>query len=161
MDSVRARLRLAHPGLRLAHQGQRLDDLELRLAAALRGSLQGAQHRLSRLEARLQPHSPQRLAGDLRVRIERLTTRLKHAMDGELSRLLHRLDLAQRTLQTASPLATLARGFAIVTRADGTLVTDATAVSPGEQIETRLASGRLRSRVIAVTGPRTEAGSKT
>ncbi len=161
MDSVRARLRLAHPGLRLAHQGQRLDDLELRLAAALRGSLQGAQHRLSRLEARLQPHSPQRLAGDLRVRIERLTTRLKHAMDGELSRLLHRLDLAQRTLQTASPLATLARGFAIVTRADGTLVTDAAAVTPGEQIETRLASGRLRSRVIAVTGPRTEAGSKT
>jgi len=161
MDSVRARLRLAHPGVRLAHQGQRLDDLELRLAAALRGSLQGAQHRLSGLEARLQPHSPQRLAGDLRVRIERLTTRLKHAMDGELSRLLHRLDLAQRTLQTASPLATLARGFAIVTRADGTLVTDATAVSPGEQIETRLASGRLRSRVIAVTGPRTEAGSKT
>ena len=160
-DSVRARLRLAHPGLRLAHQGQRLDDLELRLAAALRGSLQGAQHRVSRMEARLQPHSPQRLAGDLRARIEQLKSRLTYAMDGELSRLTHRLDLAHRTVQTASPLATLARGFAIVTRADGSLVTDATAVSPGEQIDTRLASGGLRSRVIAVTRPRAGSGSKT
>jgi exodeoxyribonuclease VII large subunit len=47
----------------------------------------------------------------------------------------------------AGPLATLARGFAIVTRPDGTLVRDARAVRPGEEIETRLASGFLRARV--------------
>ena len=82
-------------------------------------------------------------------------------MDGELSRLTHRLNLAHRTLQTASPLATLARGFAIVTRADGSLVTDAAAVSPGEEIDTRLASGGLRSRVIATMRPRSDSGSKT
>jgi len=160
-DSVRARLRLAHPGLRLAHQGQRLDDLELRLAAAARASLHRAQQRVSRMEARLQPHSPQRLAGDLQARIERLTSRLTHAMDSELSRLTHRLDLAHRTLQTASPLATLARGFAIVTRADGSLVTDAAAVAPGELIDTRLANGSLRSRVSAVGRPRTDSASNT
>ena len=43
--------------------------------------------------------------------------------------------------------ATLARGFAVVTRADGTLVTDARSVPPGEEIEARLAHGFLQARV--------------
>jgi exodeoxyribonuclease VII large subunit len=47
----------------------------------------------------------------------------------------------------AGPLATLARGFAIVTREDGSLVSDASTVAPGEEIEARLATGRLRARV--------------
>jgi exodeoxyribonuclease VII large subunit len=41
----------------------------------------------------------------------------------------------------------MSRGFAIVTRADGSLVTDADAVAIGDEIETRLARGRLRARV--------------
>jgi exodeoxyribonuclease VII large subunit len=52
-----------------------------------------------------------------------------------------------------SPLATLARGFAIVTRADGTLVTEAATVAPGEAIEARVARGTLTARV---TGRREE-----
>ena len=55
--------------------------------------------------------------------------------------------LAKKTLDTASPLATLARGFAIVTRPDGSLVSDASTVASGDEIEARLASGRLRARV--------------
>lgn len=151
-ESVSARLKLAHPGLRLAHQAQRLDDLQLRLSGAMRGVMNGAQHRLIETRARLLPHSPRRLTGELWSRIGGLTEQLQRAMNEECSRLAHRLELADRTLRTASPLATLARGFAIVTRADGTLLTDAATVAPGEEIETRLASGRLRSRVSDVTG---------
>ncbi len=150
LQAVTARLRLAHPGVRLAHQGQRLDDLELRLAAAMRATLQGMQHRLSRIEGRLESRSPQRLTADLRGRIERLVQRLHHAAEAQLAVRAHRLALAQRTLQTASPLATLARGFAIVTRADGALVTDAAVLAPGEEVHTRLAAGSVRSRVVAV-----------
>ena len=46
-----------------------------------------------------------------------------------------------------SPLATVRRGFAIVKRADGTVLTDAAAVAPGEEIEASLARGTLRARV--------------
>jgi exodeoxyribonuclease VII large subunit len=47
-----------------------------------------------------------------------------------------------------SPLATLSRGFAIVTRAaDGSLVTDVASLAVGDEIEARLARGRLRARV--------------
>jgi exodeoxyribonuclease VII large subunit len=59
----------------------------------------------------------------------------------------HRLNLAITTLNTASPLATLARGFAMVTRADGTIVTDSGSVAVGDEIEASLAHGKLKARV--------------
>jgi exodeoxyribonuclease VII large subunit len=46
-----------------------------------------------------------------------------------------------------SPLATLARGFAIVTTQDGALLTDADSVQRGDLIEARLARGTLTARV--------------
>jgi len=58
-----------------------------------------------------------------------------------------RLALAQRALDAVSPLATLARGFAIVKRADGTVLTDAATVAVGDEIEARLARGTLTARV--------------
>ncbi len=46
-------------------------------------------------------------------------------------------------LDAVSPLATLTRGFAIVTRADGSVLTDAAAVAIGER--SRRASRAARS----------------
>ncbi len=146
-EAVGSRLRAAHPGMRLAHQAQRLDDLEQRLAGAVGTVLHLRRNRLSEAFATLVQQSPERLVREHRLRCESLAARLDHALEGRLSRLAHRLDLAQRTLRTASPLATLARGFAIVTRADGSVITDAATVAADEQIEARLALGRVRARV--------------
>jgi len=151
--NVGARLKQAHPGIRLVHQAQRLDDLEQRFTAAAHAVLHTRRHRLNDAFTRLLQHSPERLAREYRRRHEGLDSRLRRAMSEYLSRRSHRVDLAHRTLQTASPLATLARGFAIVTRADGTLVTDARSVPAGEEIEARLASGRLRAKVTGSRDP--------
>jgi exodeoxyribonuclease VII large subunit len=149
LHAARQRLALAHPGVRLAQQQQRVDDLERRLAGALRSELHGARGRVADIFARLVRHSPDRLVRDLRVRHELLAERLRHALQECVARAQHRLRLAQRTLDTVSPLATLARGFAIVTRpADGTLVGDAAQVNVGDDIEARLDRGRLRARVL-------------
>jgi exodeoxyribonuclease VII large subunit len=65
-----------------------------------------------------------------------------------VGRLDRRLTLAARTLDAVSPLATLGRGFAVVTRtSDGALLRDAESAPPGTEIEARLARGRLRARV--------------
>ena len=49
-----------------------------------------------------------------------------------------------------SPLATLGRGFAVVSRvADGALLRDAAQVPVGKEIEARLAKGRLRAQVVS------------
>jgi exodeoxyribonuclease VII large subunit len=46
-----------------------------------------------------------------------------------------------------SPLATLSRGYAIVTDSDATVVTAAEQVAVGSTIEARLSRGRLIARV--------------
>jgi exodeoxyribonuclease VII large subunit len=147
LTAVGIRLKQADPGTRLVHQAQRLDDLEQRLAGAARGALHTCRHRLSEASSRLMQRSPELLVRECGRLAEVLRARLQHAAEQYFSRLSHRVALAGKTLDMASPLATLARGFAIVTRADGTLVTDAASVPAGEEIEARLASGRLRAKV--------------
>ena len=149
LDTALQRLSLAHPGVRLAQQQQRLDDLEQRISHALRSELHHKRGRLADVFARLVRHSPDRLVRDLRVRHELFAGRLQHAWLASIARAEHRLGLAQRTLHTVSPLATLARGFAIITRpADGALIADASRVNIGDEIEARLDRGRLRARVL-------------
>ena len=151
--NIGTRLKQAHPGMRLIHQAQRLDDLEQRLGSAVHAVLHTHRHRLNDAFTALIQHSPERLVRDHHRRREGLDSRLRRALSEYLSRREHRVALADRALRTASPTATLARGFAIVTRADGTLVTDARSVPPGEEIEARLASGRLRARVTGSRDP--------
>ena len=149
LDTALQRLSLAHPGVRLAQQQQRLDDLEQRISHALRSELHHKRGRLGEVFARLVRHSPDRLVRDLRVRHELFAGRLRHVLLACVARAEHRLGLAQRTLDTVSPLATLARGFAIITRpADGALIGDASRVNIGDEIEARLDRGRLRARVL-------------
>ena len=68
------------------------------------------------------------------------------AFSGSLNALEQRLALASRTLDAVSPLATLGRGFAVVSRVDdGALLRDAAQAPAGTEIEARLAKGRLRA----------------
>jgi exodeoxyribonuclease VII large subunit len=147
------RLQLAHPGTRLRQQAQRLDDLEQRLAGALRGAIDRERHRLSEAFAGLLRHSPEHRIREYHARHAALAGRLQHAAVRRLSHIEHRLSLAARALDAVSPLRTLERGFAIVTRAsDGVVLTRADAVKAGDDIEARLACGRLRARVTGRDG---------
>ena len=61
------------------------------------------------------------------------------------------LAVACKSLDTISPLATLDRGYAIVTRQeDNHILHAANTVKAGEQIEARLARGRLLCTVDKV-----------
>jgi len=149
-EGTERRLQLAHPGVRLQQQMQRLDDLAQRLSGAARAGLHRDQMRVAQSITRLVRRSPDRVVREYRARHQGVEARLDHAAKECLSRAQHRLALAQRALNTVSPLATLTRGFAIVTRAaGGALLTDAAAVPAGEEIEARLARGSLRARVTA------------
>jgi len=141
------RLQLAHPGVRLQQQMQRLDDMTQRLTGAARASLQRDRLRLMEARGRLLRGSPQHRVQQLLARQQHAGARLTQALKSYLSRASHRLALAQRGLDTVSPLATLTRGFAIVTRADGTLVTDAAALRVDDEIQARLARGSVAARV--------------
>jgi exodeoxyribonuclease VII large subunit len=147
VEGAQRRLARAHPGVHLEQQTQRLDDLTVRLGSATRSRVQRGHLRLAELHRRLNSRSPDRLLEQRRSRYQDLWLRLRHAATARMGVAAQRLALAQRGLDAVSPLATLARGFAIVTRADGALVTDAAAVAAGEEIEARLARSILLARV--------------
>jgi exodeoxyribonuclease VII large subunit len=141
------RLQLAHPGARLQQQLQRLDDLEQRLTAATRSGLQRDAMHLRHCQERLGRHGARQLLQHYQAAHGALHARLLRTLAARLALTRHRFDLAARALNSVSPLATLARGFAIVTAEDGALLTDAGSVQRGDLIEARLASGTLTARV--------------
>ena len=144
------RLDTLHPSQQLAQHTQRLDELQTRALAAMRRAVAARGLGLARQRAELESRSPA-------VRIAALAQRIDHARARMLPALRHRISLARGQLESAarglhatSPLATLARGYAIVTVvADGSVVTDAAQACAGTEIEARLSRGRLRARVIS------------
>jgi exodeoxyribonuclease VII large subunit len=57
------------------------------------------------------------------------------------------LGLAAASLDALSPLSVLSRGYAIAQDSEGRLLRDAEAVSVGDQVNVRLARGRLNTMV--------------
>src|SRR6202050_241165 len=131
LAAVGRRLQVGHPGMRLQQQVQRLDDLAQRLAGAARAGLHRDARRLAERQGRLLHRSPQLRLSASTARNEEFAGRLRRAVGVRLLHAAQRLALAQRGLDTVSPLATLSRGFAIVTRADGSLLSDAAGAGAG------------------------------
>ena len=73
---------------------------------------------------------------------------IRHGIDRAETDLGHGL----ARVRGLSPLATLQRGYAVVQRPDGAVLTDATQVSTGDQIDIRLAEGRLGALIERVRG---------
>jgi exodeoxyribonuclease VII large subunit len=152
LGAAAQRLQISHPGAKLAQHAQRLDDLDLRLRSALRASLLHQRQRLENLGTRLWRENPRHRLEVLCSRAAALRQRMENAMTGSLNKREQRLALAVRTLDAVSPLATLGRGFAVVTRtADGALLRDAAHAPPGTEIEARLSKGTLRATVNHLT----------
>ncbi|HUQ09763.1 MAG TPA: exodeoxyribonuclease VII large subunit [Steroidobacteraceae bacterium] len=150
LGALGQRLQVSHPGARLAQHAQRLDDLDLRLRSALRGAMLHHQQRLEIVGTRLWRENPRHRLEAICAHAAALRQRLITSFAGSLNAMERRLAIAARTLDAVSPLATLARGFAVVTRAeDGELLRDASQAPAGTEIEARLSKGRLRATVNA------------
>jgi len=104
----------------------------------LRAGLDGSRARLERAGGALFERDATRLA--------QLAKRLEDAPQTFVERRRSALDHLGARLHSLSPLATLARGYAIV-RAQGQAVREAGAVAPGERVEIQLASGSLEATV--------------
>jgi exodeoxyribonuclease VII large subunit len=128
---------------------QRLAQLAVRFAAAARRTLRSEQAVLDTLARRLQQAHPGARLLQHSQRLDELEARLRLALRTRLAAGAARLDGVARALQAISPLATLGRGFAVVTRsADGALITDAGQLAVGEAFDARLAQGSLRATVL-------------
>jgi len=150
---LQRRLAQLHPGVELRQRAQRLDELEQRLIRVVRSDLGERRRTLLQLAAELRQHSPALRVANARRRLETAHASIERAARQTMEKLATRMAVAVRTLDAVSPLATLERGYAIVTDSKGTVVTNAQDVRAGQIIEARLTKGSVRARVERATNP--------
>ena len=184
-ERMRADLRSASRALPtpdeiLSAKRQRLDLAAARLPAALRDNARGFENRFMRLGQRLERASPRLAVARARAGLDAIGTRPQRALLGMTTRLRPKLeDLASRLrylyaaglreraerlrsshalLRSYSHHATLARGFVLVTGADGALVRSGAGLKPGEDIRLTFRDGTRDARITGAGGEPASAG---
>ena len=157
VDWLSRRLSQGSPAAMVARQRDWLNNLRQVMTAAIRHDLHDRMRRVEQFRSRLIGLSP---AVSVQQSIGRMTVlrqRLHAAMARNIGARASRLSLSARALDSVSPLATLERGYAIVTDADkGHVLTDASQASAGSRIRARLMTGEF---VATVTESKHEAGN--
>jgi exodeoxyribonuclease VII large subunit len=144
LNWLNQRLQFRHPGQYLSQQAQRLDELEQRHRLAIRSHFNKLQSLLHAVTAALKQTAPSVRISRSELQLQALTQRLRTSISSVLQTRQRQLAVVCKSLDTISPLATLERGYAIVTRqTDQRVVHQAASVRPGEQVTARLADGQL------------------
>ena len=147
VDHAFLRMQARRPQALLAALAQRTMQGHARLSNAMRRRLERERGTLRHADAILRASHPHRRIERLRDRLLALGGRPQALLAQRLRHdALHLRGLA-RSLHAVSPLATVARGYAILQHDDGRLVRGITDAAPGDSVQARLRDGRLRLRV--------------
>jgi exodeoxyribonuclease VII large subunit len=148
--SLEKRLNAQHPKQKLQQQAQRLDEFSDRLNRVFQFTLMQRSQRLDKLQTRLARQTPEQRLKRLTEQTANLDQRLNRAIKIQLQQQGVRLNQIGRDLHNLSPLNTLGRGYAIVSRpSDGTIITRASETDIGEHVEARLHEGKLVCQILA------------
>jgi exodeoxyribonuclease VII large subunit len=131
----------------------RLDLSVHRFSRACQLLLRAREQRLAKLQARLSLQTPTHRLRYSGLRLEHLSTLLVQQIERILRHRESRLGAQAALLNSVSPLATLARGYAIVRKKDRqpedwTVVTRFSEVRPGEEVNILLGQGSLNCEVL-------------
>ncbi len=146
-DRAALRLNALRPQARLEALRQRQADALRRLQAAWRQRMERERASLRQAAAVLRSAHPQRRIERLRERLQAVSRRPQACIARRLAQDGLRLRGLARSLEAVSPLATVARGYAILRHEDGRIVRSALDARPGDTLDARLVDGELRLRV--------------
>lgn len=159
----------------LSRNAQRIDELDARLARVLRARIQSARLALDAPRLALAPHDPRTRLASQRARLTRLRThtvlsprhwlepraraltelraRLERTLRDQLAQTRQRLLARVAQLDALSPLAVLARGYAIaLSERTGRALVDAREAEPGERLRLKLHHGELHAEIVEPAG---------
>jgi exodeoxyribonuclease VII large subunit len=123
-------------------------DLHRRMFETMERTVQSRREQLSRFTVGALQDKVNRLIREKQMGLDDLTRSLTATMETTLTRLRGRFEKLVGQLNVLSPLATLSRGYSIVSRMrDGKTVLSINDVAPGEEISTLVQDGRVYSRV--------------
>ncbi|GAA4501196.1 exodeoxyribonuclease VII large subunit [Pseudaeromonas paramecii] len=148
LQQLARRLQLQDPQRQLQQRQQGWDRLLLRLQQAGQRLARPAEQRLQLLRQRLLAGSPAHRLAQQRQSLAQLEHGLRLGIQRQTRQGRQQLALAAARLQDLSPLAILARGYALTYDSQGQLLHSSQQVQEGDEVETRLHQGRLRLKVL-------------
>lgn len=148
LDALSKRMR--HPRERIEQNMQRLDDLQLRLNRAISQHLQHTDWQLQQGIRVLDGQSIRQRLRTEQLSLMQLNRRLQLGLQTQLQQQSLRFKQLVRSLQLVSPLATLERGYAIVTDSQHKVVHSVQPVTSGQTLNVRLADGNLQTQVLSI-----------
>ena len=156
----RQRAALGSPERRIDEERQQIDDAMARMQGHLGRLITRRRAEITRLERSLAARHPSAVIADARADLGPLEVRLGASMRRTLGSLREGLAGQASGLDALSPLAVLARGYAIATSSEGRAVRDAREVSPGDRLTVRVHRGSIEVDVAA-SHPAPDAGDPT
>ena len=148
LDWISKRLHQVHPTRQINNQSQRLDELDLRLTRSMSALLQKLSTHQHSQSALLMQQSPASKIQFHKQQIAQLQHRLNQNITARLQESRTQFAANSQALQAISPLATLSRGYALVTDpTDDQIIRSAQQVKTGQRISARLGKGSLICKV--------------
>ena len=139
---------LRHDGEKLLRESVlRVDSARGQLAQASRSRFEMLATRLREIQARHKALHPALILERRADKLENLQLRFDKLGQKLLTARVERLGHLRGLLRALGPESAFQRGFSIARTADGTIVTSAAALQPGERLRTRFADGEMTSVV--------------
>ncbi len=134
---------------RVREERRGLEGLEVSLRQSALGRVQEFRARLDAARARISPARLATRTGDQKTRLAVLETRQAAAARKIVETLSRRMKVTAASLEALSPLKVLGRGYSIAENESGAILTSVTQTSPNENVQIRLADGKLLTKVIS------------
>jgi exodeoxyribonuclease VII large subunit len=131
----------------VVEEGARVRAMLDRARRCATGRVEREQHALDALRSRPVLADPQALLDRHAGEVVALRDRARRCFAAALDRAGDELAHTHARVVALSPAATLARGYAVVQRADRSVVRDAGSLVPGERVDVRVATGRFPATV--------------
>jgi len=139
---------LKDPTMLLGHLAQRVDELAARLDLAARGGQERRRERVTFLVNRLRLRNPALEVERGRELLQGLSNRAERAVARRLDMAREATAVCAGKLEALSPLATLARGYAIANRLpEGTVMRQSGQLAVGDRLSLRFFRGSARCLV--------------
>lgn len=121
-----------------------------RMLRAVRQQLDREQHGLTALRSRPSLAAPYELVEERRAAVVELRGRSRRSLGHRLDRARDDLAHGLARVRGLSPLATLQRGYAVVTTDEGHVLAGVGSAAAGQALDVRVHDGRLRTQVTEV-----------
>ncbi len=146
LDTLQQRLLRFHPESAMDSLKQRLQFARSRLLSIQQSRLQLWHSQFQAQLDALHYHNPLRQLPVLKNQLDNQLQQLTGALHRRLQHHQHRLSLQARSLDNLSPLKTLSRGFAAISK-QCSIIHSVTQLSPGDDVDIRLQDGSVSAQI--------------